>query len=173
LIGGDDGLGFSLLFEMNKLFEEFIGRSVRIALKNSGLGVTLQGPQSYALSEIGTNQPRFMTQPDIIIHSDGRPVMVIDTKWKRLGAPSDDSRHGVSPSDVYQMMAYAQVYRVKQLMLLYPHHSQLEQKEGLVKKYAIIGAGDVRLSVATVSLLDLQRITSQLKSLVAASGLPT
>ena len=54
--GGEEGLGFSLLFEMNRLFEEFIGRTLRIALKDSGLRVTLQGPKNYALSEIITTR---------------------------------------------------------------------------------------------------------------------
>src|SRR5205807_1444887 len=55
-IGGEEGLGFSLLFEMNTLFEEFIGRTLRIAMRDSGLRVTLQGPRKYALSEIGTSE---------------------------------------------------------------------------------------------------------------------
>jgi 5-methylcytosine-specific restriction enzyme subunit McrC len=169
-IGGEEGAGFSLLFEMNRLFEEFIGRTLRSAMRDCGLHVLLQGPRSYALSEISTNVPRFMTKPDIVIHCGDTPVMVIDTKWKRLAGPIDDPRRGVSQSDVYQTMAYAQIYRVKHLMLLYPHHAQLGKDEGVVCEYKIAGMEEVRLSVATIGLTDLDRISSRIKSLIAAVG---
>jgi 5-methylcytosine-specific restriction enzyme subunit McrC len=165
-IGGEEGVGFSLLFEMNRLFEEFIGRTLRTAMRDSGLRVTLQGPKNYALSEIGTNERRFMTKPDIVIHNGATPVMVIDTKWKRLAGSIHDPRRGVLQSDVYQTMAYAQIYQVKHLMLLYPHHNELGENEGLVCDYKITGFGEVRLSIATISLMDLDRISSRIRSLI-------
>jgi len=171
VIGGGEGLGFSLLFEMNRLFEEFIGRTLQIAMRDSGLRVTLQGPKKHALSEINTNVSRFMTKPDIVIHSGDTPVMVIDTKWKRLAGPIDDPRRGVSQADVYQTIAYAQIYRVKHLMLLYPHHAQLGKREGVVCEYRIAGTEEVRLSIATLSLLDLDQISLRIKSLIATCGL--
>jgi 5-methylcytosine-specific restriction enzyme subunit McrC len=170
-IGGEEGVGFSLLFEMNMLFEEFIGRTLQSAMRDCGLHVSLQGPRSYALSETSTNVPRFMTKPDIVIQSGDAPVIVIDTKWKRLAGAIDDPKHGVSQSDVYQTMAYAQIYRVKHLMLLYPHHTQLGKDEGVVCEYKIAGTEEVRLSVATVGLADLDRISSRIKSLIEAVGL--
>jgi 5-methylcytosine-specific restriction enzyme subunit McrC len=44
--------GFSLLFEMNTLFEEYVGRTLRRVLVGSGLDVHLQGPRDHALSRI-------------------------------------------------------------------------------------------------------------------------
>jgi 5-methylcytosine-specific restriction enzyme subunit McrC len=144
---------------MNRLFEEFIGRTLRSAMRDCGLHVSLQGPRAYALSEISTNVPRFMTKPDVVIHCGDRPVMVIDTKWKRLVGSIDDSRPGVSQSDIYQAMAYAQIYRVKHLMLLYPHHAQLGKDAGVICEYKIAGTEEVRLSIATIGLTDLDRVT--------------
>ncbi len=109
-----------------------------------------------------------MTKPDIVIHRRDAPVMVIDTKWKRLAGAIDDPRRGVLQSDVYQMMAYAQIYRVKYLMLLYPHHVYLGKDEGIVCEYKIAGNEEVRLSVATIGLRDLDRISSRIKPLIAA-----
>jgi 5-methylcytosine-specific restriction endonuclease McrBC regulatory subunit McrC len=40
---------------------------------------------------------------------------VIDTKWKRISSRIDDPKQGVSQSDVYQMMAYAQLYSAPRL----------------------------------------------------------
>jgi 5-methylcytosine-specific restriction enzyme subunit McrC len=166
-LGGKEGVGFSLLFEMNRLFEEFIGRTLQSAMKDCGLHVSLQGPRSYALSEIGTNVPRFMTKPDIVVHCCDTPIMLIDTKWKRLAGTIDDPKRGISQSDVYQTMAYAQIYRVKHLMLLYPHHAQLGKDEGVVCEYKVTGTEEVRLSIATIGLTDLDRISFRIKSLVA------
>jgi 5-methylcytosine-specific restriction enzyme subunit McrC len=55
--------GISLLFEMNTLFEEFVGRTIRRALAGTNLRVDLQGPQSYALIDQKTNARRFATDP--------------------------------------------------------------------------------------------------------------
>jgi 5-methylcytosine-specific restriction enzyme subunit McrC len=70
---------------------------------------------------------RFQTRPDIIIRDrqSSAPVAIVDTKWKRLSLAIDDAKHGVSQSDVYQMMAYGQLYACPDLLLLYPHHPGL------------------------------------------------
>jgi 5-methylcytosine-specific restriction enzyme subunit McrC len=161
------GLGFSLLFEMNTLFEKFIGICLKAAARNSGVRITLQAPQSYALIEIGSDKKRFMTKPDIVVHIDGEPIMIIDTKWKRLSRSIDDAKHGVSQPDVYQMMAYAHVYRVKNLLLLYPHHTELGADEGILCDHKIIGTDHTRLCVATVDLSNLNDVSSRLWTLVS------
>ena len=45
--------GFALLFDMNTLFETFIGRNLRRALEDTDLTVTLQGPKRHAVTEGG------------------------------------------------------------------------------------------------------------------------
>ena len=67
---------------------------------------------------------RFQTRPDIIIRDrqSSTPVAIIDTKWKRLSPAIEDAKHGVSQTDVYQVMAYGQLYACRDLLLLYPHH---------------------------------------------------
>jgi 5-methylcytosine-specific restriction enzyme subunit McrC len=87
-----------------------------------------------------------------------------DTNWKRLTAPIEDS---ISPSDIYQMMAYARIYEVKHLMLLYPHHTELVRDEGVIANYLIAGTDATQLGIRTISLADLGRFSSRLKSFVA------
>jgi 5-methylcytosine-specific restriction enzyme subunit McrC len=162
-----DVRGFSLLFEMNTLFEEFIGRSLQAALAGSDLKVRLQGPQSYAL--VGDNEVRrFATRPDIVVSRDGEPVLIIDTKWKRLKGAIDDPKRGVGQADVYQMMAYAQVYRCERLMLLYPHHDELGELEGVHNSHRIVGTADARLCVASIDLADPTAVGRKLLELVGA-----
>ncbi|WP_294533625.1 hypothetical protein [uncultured Rhodoblastus sp.] len=45
-------------------------------------------------------------------------MWAIDTKWKRISARIDDPKQGVSQGDVYQMMAYAHLYKAPRLTLL-------------------------------------------------------
>jgi 5-methylcytosine-specific restriction enzyme subunit McrC len=156
--------GFALLFEMNTLFEEYVGRVLRDALRPSGLEVRLQGPINHALiSQAG--QLRFATRPDIVISRGSEAVLIIDTKWKRLKALSDDPRLGVAQADVYQLMAYGQVYRCNRVMLLYPHHGGLGPDEGLLSDFGVKGADDMRLSFASIGLADLRSVGPRLTAL--------
>jgi 5-methylcytosine-specific restriction enzyme subunit McrC len=163
------GRGFSLLFEMNTLFEEYVGRMLRRALAGTRMRVALQGGRLYCLTEldIETDQQgnqRFMTKPDIIVRCDSRTVMIIDTKWKRLASSIDDRKQGISQADIYQMMAYGRLYDCPQLMLLYPHHDDLHRPAGVTSRHLINGSDDT-LVTATIGLSDLKMTKSQLANL--------
>ena len=131
--------GFSFLFPMNVLFEEFVGRSLQKAL---GPGkVRLQRPSRAALKS-ETGRHRFGLRPDIVVGARGRPV-VLDTKWKNpAGAPSKD--------DTWQMLVYGQAYRAKRLILVYPWHRGIGD-EGIHRRWTVTGA-DYRLETATVDV---------------------
>lgn len=164
------GRGFSLLFEMNTLFEEFVGRTLQRVLAGTGLQVDLQGGRLHCLSELDdldapTGQRRFMTKPDIIIRRGTERVMIIDTKWKRLAPRIDDPKQGVSQGDVYQMMAYGRIYGCPELMLLYPHHDELRRQPGVTSAHRIEGCED-RLTTATLDLSVLRNCEAQLSALI-------
>jgi 5-methylcytosine-specific restriction enzyme subunit McrC len=81
-------------------------------LAGSGLEVVVQG--AWALGPWqGEGGWSHATRPNILIRRGGETVCVIDTKWKCL---SD----GIAQADVYQMIAYARLYRCPRLILLYP-----------------------------------------------------
>ncbi|MBZ9864225.1 McrC family protein [Mesorhizobium sp. CA15] len=163
---GGEGRGFSLLFEMHTLFEEFVGRKVRQALSKTKYAVSLQGPTDHALTDYHSGRRSFLTRPDIIVSRDGNPVLIIDTKWKRLSSEIDDQKHGVSQADVYQLMAYAHVYRCDRLMLLYPHHNMLGREAGLIATHHIAGTLDTRLGFATFSLSQPRSAAEQCHGLI-------
>ena len=143
--------GITLLFPMNKLFEAYIAALAKRALRGSNLTVHAQGGRLNCLiEEEGGGVERFQTKPDILIKRWPDTVMVIDTKWKRVGRDPADAKRGVSQADIYQMMAYARLYRPNEVMLLYPHHAELGA-EGLDAAYGMLG-GDGRLRVASVDL---------------------
>lgn len=151
--GGNNG--FSLLFEMNTLFEEYVARSLSRTLAGTELRVVSQGGRLYCL-QTEDRRGLFQTRPDILVKRGHEVVQVIDTKWKRITSRIDDPKQGVSQADVYQMMAYGQLYRCNRLMLLYPHRAELQQHEGLQRVYAITDTS-CHLSLATIDLADSRR----------------
>ena len=162
---GGAGRGFSLLFEMNTLFEEYVARMLKRAFAGSGLSVHAQGGRLYCLKDIGSNLQRFMTKPDILVKRGASVELVIDTKWKRLSARIDDPKHGVSQADVYQMMAYGRIYQCPQLMLLYPYHTELQQPEGVVGSHCVNGSEDDRLTTATIDVSTNYGLMERLRGL--------
>jgi 5-methylcytosine-specific restriction enzyme subunit McrC len=124
---------------MNALFEEYVGRLVTRALAGTEFRVTLQGGRLFCLTSLEDNRAVFQTKPDILIWRAGQVAHVIDTKWKRISARIDDPKLGVSQGDVYQMMAYAHLYKAPKLTLLYPHHDGLGANEGTQAQFRITG----------------------------------
>ena len=119
------GQGITLLFPMNDLFEAYIAVLMRTGLRPAGLTVETQGGRLFCLIEEGDQgRPRFQTRPDIIVRDrqSNAPIAIVDTKWKRLSPTIQDGKHGVNQADVYQMIAYGQLYACPDLLLLYPHH---------------------------------------------------
>lgn len=146
--GGSEG--FSLLFEMNMLFEEYIARMLKRALADTDLCVVSQGGRLYCL-ETEDQRKVFQTRPDILIKRGATVLQVIDTKWKRIAARIDDPKRGVSQADVYQMMAYGRLYQCGKLTLLYPHHHQAGCEEGLIGNYAVTSSSD-RLEIFSIDV---------------------
>lgn len=158
-----DGGGFSLLFEMHTLFEEYVARLLRRALAGSDLGVVSQGGRLYCLET--SDGGLFETRPDILVRRGSQVVQVIDTKWKRIAARIDDRKQGVSQADVYQMMAYGRLYGCSRLTLLYPHHAGLPGEEGLQAAHRVTGS-DHWLETATIDVAVAGGLVHRLTALV-------
>lgn len=157
--------GFSLLFEMNTLFEQYVGRMMRRALAGSGLSVHLQGGRLFCLEAVDDGRRLFQTKPDILIKRGSQVVHVIDTKWKRVSARIEDPKQGISQSDVYQMMAYGQLYQCDALTLLYPHHGDLVTSPGIMGSY-VVTPGQQCLSAATVDISCPAGVKGALRAIV-------
>lgn len=160
--------GFALLFDMNELFEAYVGAVAKKVFGRRGLLVTLQGPRKHlARHENGT--AAFALRPDIVVRRAADVVAIVDTKWKRLRLAA--AREGVSSADAYQMHAYATQFGSHEVMLLYPHHAELGTTPARRAEYsfhelgAMPGAHARKVSVATIDLANLDDIGSQLEGL--------
>ncbi|SMX46236.1 McrC family protein [Maliponia aquimaris] len=166
-----DSRGFALLFDMNVLFESYVGQLVRRALAGSGFQVSLQGGRLFCLTEEETGRAVFQTRPDILIRQGGAVVHVVDTKWKRIAAQVDDPKRGVSQADVYQMMAYAQVYDAPLLTLLFPHHDGLPLAEGGHARHKV-GQGEARLQTMTFDVALGVDAVARLRAMLLPTSAP-
>ncbi|MYI47378.1 MAG: restriction endonuclease [Gemmatimonadetes bacterium] len=140
--------GFSLLFPMNDLFEEFVGRSLQKAL---GVDRVRLQHQRRAL-----NSPHYLLRPDMVVDVDGQPVVVLDTKWKRLG-------DGPKREDVNQMLVYGQAYGAERVILVYPWHEAVGEK-GTHRRWTVTGPG-YDFETATVDVGHPAQVPQSLRGL--------
>jgi 5-methylcytosine-specific restriction enzyme subunit McrC len=168
-VSSGNDLGFSLLFEMNVLFEAFVGKAMQRAIRRTELHITLQCPVNYAVS-VGEDL-LFKTKPDIVLHRGQQPISIIDTKWKILVDASTCPKLGVSQSDIYQVMAYGQIYGVSHLMLLYPHHQALAQV-GIQQQFNVRVTSQLRVTISTLDLSDFDSVFAQVGALCEAYRTP-
>jgi 5-methylcytosine-specific restriction enzyme subunit McrC len=149
--------GTTPLFPMNDLFETYVAVLLKRAVEPLGFEVAVQGGLRYCLDKLDDDDlPRralFRTRPDIIVQSGRQAVLILDTKWKRLVSDVVDARRGISESDVYQLMAYAQLYNCPRLLLLYPHHREMAGNSSVIARHRVrIDGCDERLTIASVEL---------------------
>ena len=116
---------FAFLFDMNELFEIFIGKII-------------QSIEPQTQLQVERNFGNLKLKPDIII-----PNMIIDTKYKRVR-----DRQDISAADKYQMFAYGKNFGMYKTLLLYPKH--LED----VDEDLVLGKGDeaVELKMRSINL---------------------
>jgi 5-methylcytosine-specific restriction enzyme subunit McrC len=100
-----------MLFDMNHLFERYIYRMYKKALKNGK--VVFQYKKNHLLTENSSSSKKVQLKPDLIITTPNKTI-VLDTKWKNIRGFADEK-------DVYQMNAYLDcIPNLDEGILLYP-----------------------------------------------------
>lgn len=148
---------FSMLFEINTLYEEYIGNIVSQLWNNSSRDSTLQDKGKYLLNNILSYKGNFELKPDIVLKDiDNKYEIIIDTKWK-------DVDSSIKSSDIYQMYAYITRYtNAKRCILLYPcsvenkEYSKWQLFEPFKNKY--IEVETVRLDSLDMTIEDIKTI---------------
>ena len=72
--------GFSILFEMNYLYEEYIGILLKETIEDKTTTVNTQEKSKYLLHNKNTGRNEIALKPDIVIYKDNKPKIIIDTK---------------------------------------------------------------------------------------------
>ena len=108
---GDD-LAFALLFDMNALFESYVGNFI----KKSFPCTILQHSEKHLVED----PKSFKLRPDVFL--EGK--FIADTKWKIVS-----SRDDISQADLYQLYAYGKKHPCDgKLHLIYPKIDDIRQK---------------------------------------------
>lgn len=129
---------FSLLFDMNKVFERFVAGFV-------AREVIPRMPDGWRAHVQARGRTRFLLragdrgvlrlQPDLLLERPDGKLVVVDTKWKRL-LPGRE-RSSLSREDLYQLYAYTQRFDAARSILLFPHVDGVRQ-DG----FDVLAAGD-------------------------------
>lgn len=107
-------VAFALLFDMNLLFESYVGQYLR----RKNFDVSLQDRGKYLVE----SHNKFALRPDIVINWK-KEIIIADTKWKNITQEKD-----ISQSDMYQLFAYGKKYQNKKLYLIYPKNGANQPK---------------------------------------------
>ena len=139
---------------MEKVFESYIGFHLKKLLSDSAWHVQLQD-KGYHLF-----QGKFALRPDIVL-TNGTRKIILDTKWKML-SNTPHNNYGISQADMYQMYAYAKKYHAKEIWLLYPLNTEVEQMKEI---YFNTNEGDQSAEVR-VFFVDCHHVEDSLEKLV-------
>lgn len=157
---GED-LGFTLLFEMNYLYEEYVGVILKeIMDEEEDVFVSTQEKSKYLLYNEKRERNEIALKPDIVVYKEGVPKVIIDTKWKR---GTWNGKENYNQGDIYQMYAYVTRYKeCEKCVLLYPR----AEEEELNMNWKVNGEGDKKILMKTVDLRSLERTIKSLESII-------
>lgn len=122
---------YSLLFDMNAVFEKFVAAFLRKRV--------LPLLPGHRLVEQGKRQGKFLVRqegrgvlhlkPDLTVIAPDGARLVIDTKWKRMQSEREDGRLRIGNADLYQLYAYADRFDARRSLLLYPKLPQSREQD--------------------------------------------
>ena len=132
----------AILFDMNKLFEEFVATALEKAFPGQ---VQTQKFLTIIDSIDGYANTSYSIRPDILFRND----TIIDTKYKILDLPDNKP----SEADIYQMLAYNRFFNRRNIILCYPIYQ---------KNYKRLSVLEDKNASLTVLPLDLhQKLTER------------
>lgn len=120
-----DWRGISMLFPMERLFEQYVEILLRRQLAG---GAKLRAQLSIHSLCKHLGQPMFRLKPDLLLEHGGQR-WVLDTKWKLLDTSDPDRKYGLSQADFYQLYAYGQKYLQGsgEMLLIYPRTERFSE----------------------------------------------
>lgn len=102
----------TLIWDMNKLFEEFVFEIMKKFENELGCKLTAQRGRKLLVGDTSKKRNTFV---DIMIEKINGEKIVLDTKYKKF-VSSDD----FSNADVFQVSTYCLLHKAKHAILLYP-----------------------------------------------------
>ena len=142
IMGGNNSV-LALLFDMNKLWEEYIATQIRKSLKPGWRVHTHTTSIFWGLDN--SNRSKLIIPDLFVTNNQGRSV-IIDTKWKLLTDYVPDD------ADLKQIYAYNKYHKTPHGLLLYPSEEYLESL--MYKGGSYLTQENIKCGTAKVSLLN-------------------
>lgn len=137
---------FCFLFPMECIFEDFVTSILREKGGKKGIKVI---PQAKKHVKYLTNEAIFQLKPDILIPQK----RIIDAKYKKLSLEKGKNYH-INPADLYQMLAYATRFGIKDIILIYPQYRYLDTPKSFV--FEIENSLSVQKEIITINIISIQ-----------------
>jgi 5-methylcytosine-specific restriction enzyme subunit McrC len=111
--------GMSMLFPMEKLFEQYVEVQLRKQLPAKYV-LKAQAASRSLCKHLG--EKIFQLRPDFLVLENSKPVVILDTKWKLINSADRKNKYGLSQTDFYQLFAYGHKHLngSGKMLLIYP-----------------------------------------------------
>jgi len=172
-LGTGDDQAFSLVFPMERVFEGYVANLLRRYARTAGCPTpwVQGGPRSAYLLRDATGSGIGRLKPDLVLaDADGRPALIIDTKWKDLAGRAPSS------ADLYQIHAYAAHWQCAETLLLLPAQGEHPTRSYLVNHDPAkrVRVGFIRIhrddATALADLAELIAATASTSTTILQSG---
>jgi 5-methylcytosine-specific restriction enzyme subunit McrC len=146
-IRGGSNTILAIVFDMNKLWEEYVFRRIRKSLKPDW-SIKAQNQKRFWEQDNGSQYK--LIRPDIVVTNSQQQTVILDTKWKlpQNNIPADN--------DLKQMFVYNEYWDSRHACLLYPSQAYREKPEYHPGTFNTNAARSIQhqCSVVKISVLD-------------------
>ena len=155
---------FSILFEMNDVYEKYITNLLMLNLDDCI--IHSQHNNHKLLRNEKTNKSIFVLKPDIVVEVDNKEKIIIDTKWKSIDESMN--RYGVKREDFYQMYAYLTKYEdVNVAILLYPSNDKIKKFDNeFLESWYLDNDKNKKIRVYSINLCNEEATIKNLKKII-------
>jgi 5-methylcytosine-specific restriction enzyme subunit McrC len=159
---GGAGAGYSLLFNMERAFERFVEIALAYAVKSVGDDALSSSRQEWVTYGIplDSDGKTLRCRPDNILRREGRPVMVVDAKYKLLDdelklVAGQQAANAPASQDVYELLGGMLAHGCDTGLLIYPSNSA--SADYATRTWSINAFGrQVRIGALSIDLLRLR-----------------
>ncbi len=147
---------FAFLLPMEYVFEDFIFGFIDKELEN----ITAKAQKSDTYLD---EDKVFNLKPDLWLKTDYKSL-IADTKYKIIYSDEKDPKKGISQNDLYQMLAYAVRFKVKEIILFYPNTIKQVQEEEteLIIKDALADGKEISIRAFQLPIINKKLLKTEL-----------
>jgi len=149
----------SFLIPLNELYEYYLYK----VLENMGTDFNVKFQNEAVFAVDGEN--KISLKPDIIVYHQKDIAFIVDAKYKNPEF-KNGKYDNISQADMYQVFAYARIYGIKQVALIYPQFDKIAPP--VKKLYLKDFDSDITLTLACIDIKnsDIKEASAYMKNIL-------